>query len=55
MACDEKLRFQLGNNLRHYLDKVVSWEVVATKYDESYGMARNAKLKGKKIEIPPEF
>ena len=55
MACDEKLRFQLGSNLRQYLDKTVSWEVVAEQYDESYAMARNAKLTGKKIEIPQEF
>jgi hypothetical protein len=32
LACDQQLRFTLGENLKHYLDHVVSWEVVARQY-----------------------
>lgn len=55
LACDENLRFELGNNLRRYLEEVVSWEIVSRQYDEAYDLAREAKQKGKKIEIPLEF
>lgn len=55
LACDENLRLQLGENLRHYLEKVVSWEVVADQYAEAYELARQAKKSGKKVELPLEF
>jgi len=55
LACDEKLRMELGNNLKRYLDEVVSWEVVARQYDEAYELAREAKRFGKKVELPLEF
>jgi len=55
LACDEELRFALGNNLRRYLEEVVSWEIVARQYDEAYELAREAKRSGKKIELPLEF
>jgi len=55
LACDEQLRLELGNNLRRYLDEVVSWEVVARQYDEAYELAREAKTKGVRVELPFEF
>jgi len=55
MACDEKLRVQLGNNLRRYLDDVVSWEIVAQQYYKAYGFARDSKSSGKPVELPHEF
>jgi glycosyltransferase involved in cell wall biosynthesis len=55
MACDEKLRMELGSNLQRYLENVVSWEMVAARYDEAYQLARQAKETGKKVELPTEF
>ncbi len=42
MACDEALRMRLGENLKRYLDEVVSWEMVARQYREAYRLARRA-------------
>lgn len=55
LACDEKLRFELGENLKRYLENVVAWEKVASQYDEAYELAFSAKEKGIKIELPLEF
>ena len=55
LAGDEQLRIGLGNNLKKYLEKVVSWEVVAKQYFETYNLAQTAKEKGIKIELPLEF
>jgi len=55
LACDEDLRMELGNNLHRYLDKVVSWEVIARQYDKAYALARAAKRTGAPPELPPEF
>jgi len=55
LACDEDLRMELGNNLHNYLDKVVSWEVIARQYDKAYALARAAKRTGTPPELPPEF
>lgn len=55
LACDENLRFELGQNLKIYLENVVSWEVVANQYYKAYELANNAKKTGKKVELPPEF
>jgi len=54
LATDENLRFELGENLKKYLDEVVSWEVVANQYDEAYRLAASA-VKGDKVELPLEF
>ncbi len=35
MACDEGLRIRLGENLKRYLEEVVSWEVVAQQYHQA--------------------
>jgi glycosyltransferase involved in cell wall biosynthesis len=55
LACDEELRLRSGENLKRYLDEIVSWEVVAGQYEEAYELARNAKATGKKVELPLEF
>jgi 1,2-diacylglycerol 3-alpha-glucosyltransferase len=55
LACDEGLRHQLGDNLRRYLDAVVSWDVVTGQYDDAYALAREAVHSGKPVELPAEF
>ncbi|MCX8022759.1 MAG: hypothetical protein N2745_08315 [Syntrophorhabdaceae bacterium] len=55
LACDEGLRFKLGENLKRYLEEVVAWEKVVCQYDEAYSLAREAKRSGKKVELPLEF
>jgi len=55
LACDESLRMRLGQNLKHYLEEVVSWEVVAGLYNQTYEMAREAKRLGRPVETDPEF
>ena len=55
LACDEELRLELGNNLKRYLENVVSWEVVARQYSEAYRLANEAKRTGRRVEIDPEF
>ena len=55
LACNEPLRMELGNRLKEYLDKVVSWDVVAEQYNEAYTLARHAAETGEPIELPKEF
>jgi len=55
LACDEGLRMQLGENLKHYLDNVVSWEVVAGQYAEAYELARESTRSRKPVLLPMEF
>jgi glycosyltransferase involved in cell wall biosynthesis len=55
LACDEKLRLELGENLRRYLENVVSWDKVAVQYEEAYRLAREAKLTMRPVELPLEF
>lgn len=55
LACDEGLRLRLGENLKRYLDEVVSWEVVVRQYHEAYRMARNAAETGSPVTLEPEF
>jgi len=55
LATHEKLRLEMGDNLRRYLEEVVSWEVVVGQYNESYELAREATKSGKKIELSLEF
>ena len=55
MACDEELRLQLGENLKQYLDEVVSWELVANQYNEAYELARQSVASGRAVELPMEF
>ena len=55
LACDEGLRMRLGNNLKRYLDEVVSWEIVAGQYDEAYERARVACQTDQPVVLPLEF
>ena len=55
LASNEGLRMRMGNNLREYLDRVVSWEVVARQYHEAYRMAAAKVREGKEVYIRPEF
>jgi len=55
LASDRNLRINLGNNLKKYLEIVVSWEVVCKQYNQAYKFARGKKLNKKEIEFPVEF
>jgi 1,2-diacylglycerol 3-alpha-glucosyltransferase len=55
LACDERLRMELGENLKRYLEDVISWRVVAEQYDEAYEIARRANRTGERAVLPPEF
>ncbi len=55
LACNEDLRLQLGWNLKKYLEEVVSWEVVAEQYNQTYQLAQEARSTGKPVELPMEF
>jgi glycosyltransferase involved in cell wall biosynthesis len=55
LACNENLRMKLGENLKHYLDNVVSWEIIADLYNQAYELARNAKKNSQKVNLELEF
>jgi len=55
LACDEGLRMELGENLKKYLDEVVSWEIVARQYNQAYELAREAKRTGRPVVLELEF
>lgn len=55
LACDEKLRLTLGENLRRYLDEVVSWEIVVRQYSEAYELARWSCEKKEPVVLDLEF
>lgn len=55
MACDVNLRFKLGENLKRYLDNVVSWEIVARQYNEAYKLARESCYFRKPVILEREF
>jgi 1,2-diacylglycerol 3-alpha-glucosyltransferase len=55
MACDEELRLKLGENLKRYLDQVVSWDLVAEQYNEAYHLARQSIASGQAVVLPLEF
>ncbi|MBN1426963.1 MAG: glycosyltransferase [Anaerolineae bacterium] len=55
MAHDRKLRLELGENLKRYLDEVVSWEVVAQQYNKAYEMAQSACQTGNPVVLDMEF
>lgn len=55
LACDERLRIELGSNQKKYLEETVSWNIVAEQYKEAYRLASDWKRKKKKINIPSEF
>jgi glycosyltransferase involved in cell wall biosynthesis len=55
LACNENLRLDLGNNLKEYLETVVSWEKVAEQYNKAYTLAQKSVKKGKPVKLPGEF
>ncbi len=55
LACNEGARMRMGENLKTYLDEVVSWDVVAEQYNEAYELARDAQKTGKPVLQPMEF
>ena len=55
LACNEGERLRLGENLKHYLDNVVAWEIVAAQYSEAYKLARAATKSGNPVTLPKEF
>jgi len=55
LAVNENLRMELGDNLKRYLDNVVSWELVAGQYNEAYKLARKACRSGKPVVLEAEF
>jgi len=55
LACDENLRMKLGENLKQYLDNVVSWEIIAEQYNYAYELARDAKKTGQTVNLELEF
>jgi len=55
LACNEDARMRMGENLKRYLDEVVSWDVVAQQYNRAYEMARAAKRTAMPVQLPLEF
>ncbi len=55
LATDEKLRLELGENLKRYLEQVVSWEIVANQYNTAYALARKSLETGQPVMLEPEF
>jgi len=55
LACDKDLRNTLSDNLKRYLNEVVSWNIIAKKYKKAYMLARLRKLRGEEIDLPPDF
>ena len=55
LACDKDLRNKFSNNLKKYLNEVVSWEIIAKKYKKAYVLARLQKIKGEEVNLPPDF
>ena len=55
LACDENLRMKLGENLKQYLDNIVSWEIVADQYKHGYELASEAKKTGQTVNLELEF
>jgi len=55
LACNEEARMRMGENLKRYLDEVVSWDVVAEQYNNAYQLAREAVRTGRPVLQPLEF
>ncbi|MDP6636341.1 MAG: hypothetical protein QGG42_15680 [Phycisphaerae bacterium] len=55
LACNEGLRMEYGERLKHYLENVVSWDVVAEQYNNAYSLACDAKKSGKPVMLPKEW
>jgi len=55
LACNEHARLRMGENLKRYLDEVVSWEVVTAQYAQAYELARESVRTRKPVLLPMEF
>lgn len=55
LASNDELRQRLRNKLKHYLENIVSWEVIAKQYNEAYELASEAVKTGKPVQLESEF
>lgn len=55
MATNKDLRRELEQNLKRYLNTVVSWDIVAQQYNEAYELARRSVKTGKNVVLDLEF
>ena len=55
LACNESQRMSMGEKLKHYLDDVVAWDVVAQQYNQAYDLANESKKTGAGVTLPMEF
>jgi len=55
LACDKNLRNELSNNLKKYLNEVVSWEIIVRQYKFAYRLARLQKIRSIPVNLPTEF
>ncbi len=55
LACNERLRLEMGDKLQRYLDNVVAWDVVASQYSQAYTLAHDSNTNNHKVELPLEF
>jgi 1,2-diacylglycerol 3-alpha-glucosyltransferase len=55
LACNESARLRMGENLKRYLDEVVSWDIVAEQYSQAYELARESVKTGTPVSLPKEF
>lgn len=55
LACSKNMRIEFSNNLKKYLNEVVSWEVVVKQYKYAYKLARLKKIKSVEVNLPPDF
>jgi hypothetical protein len=55
LACNKNMRIEFSNNLKKYLNEVVSWEIVVKQYKYAYKLARLKKIKSVEVNLPPDF
>lgn len=55
LACDGRRRMELGNNLKWYLENVVSWNIVAQQYQKAYKLACESIKNKINLEFETEF
>jgi glycosyltransferase involved in cell wall biosynthesis len=55
LATNKDLQNKLSENLKKYLNEVVSWEIIAKEYKKAYILARLQKIRGEEIDLPPDF
>jgi len=55
LASSERLRMELGNNLKRYLEGTASWEVVTDQYLRAYKLGVSRRRAKRSIYVRPEF